>query len=80
MFQETKCPTCGDTLNGLQITEEQRRWLDLVKVTVIEHMKYLESLPENERLTPDNQGWQAISEAFLFTYGYMVSREDKKDS
>jgi hypothetical protein len=80
MFKEVKCPMCGDKLEGLQVTEGQRRWLDHVKDATLEHMQYIQSLPEAEQLSPDNQGWYTIAEAFLFTYGYMVSREDKHDA
>jgi hypothetical protein len=80
MFKKVKCPECGEFKEGLQITEGQRRWLDIVKDSTLAHMAHIQTLPEAEQLSPDNQGWYTIAEAFLFTYGYMVSREDKKDS
>lgn len=80
MFKEVKCSKCGGKVEGLQITDGQRRWLDVVKDATLEHMQAIQQLPEAEQLSPDNQGWYTIAEAFLFTYGYMVSREDKKDS
>lgn len=79
MFNEVKCPACGETQKGLQLSGEQRVWLDSLKDTILEHMKFLETLPEEAQNTPDVQGWYAISEAYLFLYGYMRSREDTRD-
>ena len=78
-FKEMSCPLCGDLLQGLQLTEQQRTWLDITKDAVIDHMKNVEAnTPEGEEPSLDDRGWLAIAEPFLFLYGYMVSREDKK--
>lgn len=78
-FKEVKCSDCGGPVKGLQLTEEQRRWLDVIKDTVILHMKQMEQDKDSYN-SIDYQGWLAIAEPFLFLYGYMISREDRRDS
>lgn len=81
-FRVIKCPDCGEPLQGLQLSEEQRVWLDRTKEAVLEHMRVLNEQIETDGREPslDENGWFAIAEPFLFLYGYMISRENKKDS
>lgn len=73
MFKEVQCSKCGGPVEGLQLTEEQRQWLDLTKEAVLDHMKAMQ-----DQQDPEHDAWLAIAEPFLFLYGYMISREDKR--
>lgn len=78
-FVPVQCSKCGGPVEGLQLTEEQRLWLDVIKDAVIAHMQNIEhTKAESGGLSLDDQGWLAIAEPYLFLYGYMISREDKK--
>jgi len=74
MFKKVECEKCGGPVKGLQCTQEQRDWLDLIKDTALSHMQYVGE--QEEELDLDTQGLLTLEQGFLFLYGYMTSRED----
>jgi hypothetical protein len=80
-FIEVKCAECGGPVQGLQLTAQQRQWLDVTKEAVLDHMRAIYEAKKagiSEEEAVQAEGWLAIAEPFLFLYGYMTSREDKR--
>lgn len=77
-FKNKDCPECRETLQGLQLTAEQRVWLDQIKNATLQHLINTEAMEMTTQEHLDHQGWKAMAEAMLFLYGYMLSREEDK--